>query len=193
MSGIVSGVALHDLDPSRHLVESFPNMHSMLSKHWLPMHWAILGNLDQENLSLTTDEKVKSMKEIASYLPDSSLELDKEGRSYLHYACRLNSQVLVEKALEFSQEPVTLIMPNANGALPLHNVARFSNSEDVLDFVIKKNPSTIRVGNNDNTLPLHWASAKSRNVKIILKLIEAFPDAIRMRNNEGSVTSSIIC
>lgn len=273
----------HDLDPANHLIESFPNSDTIGTETWLPLHWAMLGDIDIETLTKTaiynsgtmdlatpnnilespkdndilnkdhdaapkqTDtnqtnssnikpseqldlkhmdkssspdassrklailtyqntsnksdkqlsyrDKSKSIHEeddrcirakiIASCYPSSITDLDSEGRSYLHYACRLNSVPLLRTALSIAKSPISMNFTNGNGAIPFHNSARFSSSTEIVQFILNEFPEKISVGNKDGSLPLHWAAAKSKNYLIIDQLIAAMPEGIQKQNHEG--------
>eukprot|EP01035_Chromulina_nebulosa_P019480 gene19480-25364_t len=213
---IAKGSANHDIDPSKHLIESFPNMSTIGSKHWLPLQWAVLGEeesltdsydkclpskeietinsynnsfkyYDSDAINKSVDKRLEIIELIGNNYPETIEERDKEGRTFLHYACRLDSVDLIDSALKVANlsKTISLGVTNSNGALPFHNTARFSTSLEVLKHVRSLYPIATTVGNNDMTLPLHWAAAKTRNFNIILELWKAFPDAIKTANNEG--------
>ena len=187
---IISGKDNEDLDPSKHLIESFPNMNSIGNQDWLPLHWAVLGNnryKKQNNLIQSTviDDRINAVESISKAFPESINELDKEGRSFLHYACRLDSIPLIDMALKCTNNTVTLAYRNLNGALPFHNSARFTNSLNLLKHVYSLYPTAINVANKDGTLPLHWAAAKTTDSKIIEELYNIHPHAISQQNFEG--------
>ena len=205
MYSISKAAHLDDLDPSRHLVESFPHDHRIGSSQWLPIHWAMLGEdyyekdaADATKLGPMTPEsilrenndyaqRIKLINCIVEYHPDVANQLDVEGRSIVHYAARLSSVALVECVVKLSGSPGGFgpYEPNNNGAYPLHNAARFSKSIAVLKYLLNLNPALVTVGNNDGTLPLHWAAAKNSNIEIIECLLNAYPDAIEIANHEG--------
>jgi ankyrin repeat protein len=113
-------------------------------------------------------------------------ELDKEGRSILHYASRMNSTALVDCVMQYaSPGGFGPELANANGAFPLHNVARFSSSKAVAEAVLRQSPHIIAVGNNDGALPLHWAAAKNKDLDLVNALIAAHPEAVTTVNHEG--------
>ena len=74
---------------------------------------------------------------------------------------------------------------NSNGALPLHNTARFGKSFEVYQQLAALYPAALHAPNDVGTLPLHWASAKNTNVLIVEDIINAFPEAISIVNNEN--------
>ena len=205
---IVLAVPLDDLDPSRHLVESFPYNSKIGTSDWLSIHWAVLGNelydsgvdvpmsngtvqpskcTAQETKIHEIAEQVSLIDTIVKTYPETAQELDKEGRSVLHYASRLSSPSLVECVMKFSGFPRGFgpNQANLNGAFPLHNAARFSKSLEVLELVKSLDPTIVALGNNDGTLPIHWAAAKNSNLDIIHALIKAYPEAMKTPNNEG--------
>lgn len=200
MLSISKAEPLSDLDPSRHLVESFPHDHRIGSSHWLPIHWAVLGDdlhdVDGANKSLPRNDitggckyskRISLINSIVKAYPSVANQLDREGRSILHYAARLSSVALVECVLKFAVSPGGFgpAHTNLNGAIPLHNTARFSKSLFVMQYLLKIHPDLVTVGNNDGTLPLHWAAAKNSNLDIIRCLIEAYPQALQIANHEG--------
>jgi hypothetical protein len=73
LDATVSGVQINDLDPCRHLLESFPDETKFIDKRWMKLHWAITSYTDMES----PEEKILQM---ASADPESIRELDKEGK-----------------------------------------------------------------------------------------------------------------
>jgi ankyrin repeat protein len=207
MFSISKAAPLNDLDPSRHLVESFPHDQKIGSSHWLPIHWAVLGDdmydvegadavVLQSNKSPPRNDNAGSCKyshrislinTIVKSYPSVANQLDREGRSILHYAARLSSVALVDCVMKFAVLPGGFgpAHTNLNGAFPLHNTARFSKSLSVMQYLLKIHPDLVTVGNNDGTLPLHWAAAKNSNLEIVRCLIDAFPQALQIANHEG--------
>jgi hypothetical protein len=131
------------------------------------------------------DNRVKYLQILAGSFPSFVVERDKEGRSILHYASRLDSATLVKEALALARFPISLDLANANGALPLHNAARFSESVEVVNCVKDLYPVALKIGNNIAALPLYWAAAKSRNTAIVDSLLDGCPRAIFTCNDEG--------
>lgn len=202
MSAVSSGMDVDDLDPSRHLVESFPQEAAFGRGDWLPLHWAVLGEANmpcgkcyafKNGTSSSSfvdtnevDRRIRVVKALMTTYPSMANQLDKEGRSILHYAARQNSEALVDCVIQHtSPDGFGPDVANANGAFPLHNVARFSKSTAVAATMLQNSPHIITVGNNDGTLPLHWAAAKNTNLGILEILIKAHPDAIKIANHEG--------
>ena len=213
LHSIVLASPLDDLDPSRHLVESFPLSHRIGIPEWLAIHWAVLGDdlyssvnkrpdcvLGPPNSSKKVDlnpiqngslldcaDRITAIISIVGAHPELAYELDKEGRSILHYAARLSSVPLLKCVMKFSGSPGGFgpNQANLNGAYPLHNAARFSRSLLVTEHVLDFDPYIVTLGNNDGTLPLHWAAAKNANLDIINCLMKAHPSAIRIADHEG--------
>lgn len=271
MHHINLGEVPHNLDPSRHIIESFPNYKSFGTYEWQSAHWAILGD-PSTNLSfkkkLETDDKINeerdrqsqsllscidlqnhdyeiernnSLDNIASstlpelnsivnfesrkdtYLPTLTqyniqerisiiknlprlssshhplLEIDKGERTVLHLASRLNSielfdcvnQILNdlnEKKNKDESSELKLINIqtfNLNGALPLHNAARFCTTFPLFKHVYMCDPQLINYANNDRMLPLHWAAAKNKNINNIKLLLNSNKNSISMENIEN--------
>lgn len=207
MFSVLQGKQLNDLDPSRHLIESFPHEHRIGNSQWLPIHWAVLGddyfslesspNDDHKSNvscpeSLNTDgndcsHRISLINTVVKSYPLVADQLDNEGRSILHYAARLSSVPLVESIIQISRTSNVFgpDLANLNGAFPLHNAARFSKSLPVTKHLLDISPILATVGNNDGTLPLHWAAAKNMNTDVIDCLIKAYPDAAHTANHEG--------
>lgn len=74
---------------------------------------------------------------------------------------------------------------NSNGALPLHNTARFGKSFDVYRHLASLYPAAFRTPNDAGTLPLHWAAAKNTNLLIVEDIINSFPEAISTITHEN--------
>jgi ankyrin repeat protein len=216
LSHISTGMDCDDLDPSKHLIESFPSLHAIGTSRWLPLHWAVLGAraggpsdgfsscdhpsalTNHPNGSITSsnmsngilgsshvDGRLEIVESIAAAYPHFIQQCDSEGRSYLHYACRLDSIDLVTTSLKISRMPICLSFINSNGAMPFHNSARFSQSLSLIKHMLQLQPTAIQVGNNDGVLPLHWAAAKSKNPLIIDELVNAYPEGAMVQNQEG--------
>lgn len=201
LAAAVAGDDLDDLDPMRHLVESFPNDAGIGTPQWLAIHWAVCapGSIGTSASSFTSTppsasaagnvdvaRQVRVVHALAQGHPTMVNEMDKEGRSILHYASRRNSVALVDCVMQYaSKSGFGPEHANGNGAFPLHNVARFSSSKRVADAVLKLSPRVIAVGNNDGTLPLHWAAAKNTDLELVNALIAAHPEAVTTANHEG--------
>eukprot|EP01034_Spumella_vulgaris_P023076 gene23076-29268_t len=114
-------------------------------------------------------------------------ELDKEGRSMLHIAARLDSEELLREVANHSHAPHGrgIDFANLNGALPVHNAARFCQSVEVFNLAAALGPEATNLANNDGILPLHWAAAKNTSVSIIQSLLQLAPAAAFTANNEG--------
>ena len=210
MFSVLQGKHLNDLDPSRHLVESFPHEHRISNAQWLPIHWAVLGDdyfslestlettlHDDHNSNLFCPEspdtdsdcshRISLINTVVKSYPHVADQLDTEGRSILHYAARLSSVPLVECLIRISRTSHVFgpDQPNLNGAYPLHNAARFSKSLSVTKHLLDISPILATIGNNDGTLPLHWAAAKNVNTDVIDCLLKAHPEAAHTANYEG--------
>jgi hypothetical protein len=135
---IVGANSPHNLDPARHIVESFPMSLAMLNQTWLAAHWAVLGDPDlhpfhksTKNQSLASihnpDERISILSCLIPYFPSTLTETDLEGRSVLHIASRLGSIALFDCVLGHCDRyhGLSLAHANHNGAIPLHNAARF--------------------------------------------------------------------
>eukprot|EP01039_Chlorochromonas_danica_P000444 gene444-478_t len=228
----------HNLDPARHIIESFPTETTVFNQGWLAAHWAVLGDPDVHEFipdyaksgeqgdpasnqseasgnlqfvpeiddanskaldaiandaegkaeDIIEDERLSIMHHLVPFQPSTVAEVDLEGRTVLHIAARLESVPLFKCVLKQCRifNGATLDKPNLNGALPLHNSARFSCSKEIFDIVRQSCPQALRALNNDGMLPLHWAAAKNRNVDIIRSLIElGDPDDTKLANIEG--------
>lgn len=212
LSHILKADSPHNLDPARHVVESFPGSADIIRQDWLAAHWAVLGDpdcdynepcceqagnhcscpnvesfLSPQDESVASDERPLVLDHLVSYAPNAIVEKDIEGRTVLHIASRLSSTTLFDCVLRHAKmrDVDMLLLPNHNGALPLHNTARFSRSPSMLDRVASAYPTALIAINNDAMLPLHWAAAKNRSVNIINKLLAVDPAHVRTPNAEG--------
>jgi ankyrin repeat protein len=188
---------IHNLNPSRHLVESFPCSESYLKKEWCSAHWTILGDtrFEEVNCSVgehdhtkdTHEEQIIVLDHLSAIMPTSFQETDKEHRSVLHFAARLDSVSLFENVLRNCQKVKGYSVKDANhnGALPLHNTARFSKSLPVFLRVEEEYKEALTAKNHEGMMPLHWAAAKNHSVEIVQHLIETYPASIRIPNEEG--------
>ena len=175
-----NGIQINDLDPSRHLIESFPDETKISDKRWLKLQWAIICNKQLKS-------PLDTLQILSSSDPESIKELDKEGRSILHYASRLEDINLLQTITNITttKSGYGYDFTNHNGALPLHNVARFGKSYPVYRKVLEAYPQAIQMPNEAGTLPLHWAAAKNSSIEIVKDIILTFPGAISIVNNEG--------
>lgn len=180
MIPIISGKEYNDIDPQRHLIESFPNRMTTLCPDWLPIHWAVLKQKGDD---------FRMLQSMVKFFPTTIQQLDKEGRSVLHYACRLESPALVDNIILMSKDMSPnlnqLDFSNSNGALPLHNLARFSKSYELFQHVKSLYSPALEAKNKEGLLALHWSACKSINANIIKELINLYPESIRVKNNEG--------
>ena len=192
LSSVETAKELDDLDPARHLVESFPDAKRFDHNRWLQIHWALIGENVRENTE-SGKQRVSAAKQLANLFPDSVGDFDKEGRSIGHYAARLSLPDLVDFVGKFSESESEyghgatgfLSVTNSNGALPLHNAARFCGSVEVAEKILGLYPDAIQVPNNDGSLPIHWAAAKNKNIQLVELLLEKFPEAIAQQTKEG--------
>lgn len=110
MESIISGQDLDNLDPSRHIVESFPRKGKIGSKEWLAGHWCILGdssqnlyepqiNSESKNINPNLDNRIIMARQLKEILPETFLEKDIEDRTILHIASRLDSVPLFQEVL----------------------------------------------------------------------------------------------
>lgn len=212
---IMRSEEIHNLNPARHIIESFPCEESYGKKEWLAAHWTVLGknNYDhpahdeQEDISISTrtttttdsmevvssqlvtpvDEQIVVLDQLADIYPSSFKEVDKEKRSILHIAARLDSIPLFDAVLKNCKRTkgITVKDSNLNGALPLHNAARFSKSSSLFLHVEDEYKEALIMKNKEGMLPLHWAAAKNRSVEIVKHLIDTYPECIRIPNDEG--------
>jgi ankyrin repeat protein len=189
------------IDPCRHIVESFPNGSTIGKQNWMAAHWAILGDPSKHTYDVSRklapssllqienveDDRIFVVNSLAKILPRSFTETDREGRSVLHIAARLDSVLLFESVLHHTQMNggPRINDANLNGALPLHNTARFSRSLELLQRVEREYPPAIKAINHEGLLPLHWAAVKNRSPDILKHLIEVYPDGIKEPNLEG--------
>eukprot|EP01031_Cornospumella_fuschlensis_P034720 gene34720-42045_t len=218
---ILTAESPHNLDPSRHVVESFPGSADIIRTDWLAAHWAVLGDPDrdynescykhagnnpscscpnvetetstsssskiEQNEVTASDERPIVLNHLVSCAASAIMEKDIEGRTVLHIASRLPSTALFDCVLKHTKarDSGMLSLPNHNGALPLHNTARFSRSPAMLEKVAAAYPTALTTVNNDAMLPLHWAAAKNRSVDIIKRLLSVDPAHVRTPNAEG--------
>lgn len=210
LNHVVDAEQVHNLDPSRHIIESFPAVSAVVSHNWLAAHWAILGDPDKHDFTAkphpehdpeheeeeaADDERLCLLDCLVPYQPSTVREVDSEGRTVLHIAARLHSVPLFHSVLALCGRfnGCTLATANLNGALPLHNAARFNRSEQVFSSVAQAYPAALTAENNDGMLPLHWAAAKGRSVAIIRSLLAAHPLAVTTANWEGYLPLHCAC
>eukprot|EP01038_Epipyxis_sp_PR26KG_P009439 gene9439-12719_t len=192
LSSIIPAAELSDINPVRHLVESFPDANRIGSSKWCALQWALVGDIVSNEESET--QRMQSFIDLADSYSDLKHEVDKEGRTIVHYTARMNSLALarevVSRSYDSSKMKITdaeslVTKINFNGALPLHNAARFSRTPIVLNYFADLIPETILVGNNEGILPLHWAAAKNTCIEIVQSLIKANPSVLHTPTHDG--------
>jgi ankyrin repeat protein len=192
---------IHNLNPSRHLIESFPNGACYLKKEWLAAHWTILGDarfeeeriVSQELKNDQLQEQILVLDNLSSVFPSCFKEADNFCRSVFHFAARLDSVPLfnsvcenARKAFPNSGDGLTITNATVVGVLPLHNAARFSPSLPLFLRVEQECKEALTKCDDDGMTPLHWAAAKNQNIDIIRHLLKTCPaGSIEAPNQEG--------
>jgi ankyrin repeat protein len=88
--------------------------------------------------------------------------------------------------------PTAASVPDKDGLLPLHNVARYADRQ-VLEVVFDAFPEAIHHRTNKGNLPLHHACCADSSMKAINFLIEEYPEALTVYNEDGHLPFHCAC
>lgn len=169
-----------------HLLRAFPNEQKATDgRGWLPLHWA----------AATDNVDVKDILSIARADPLATVKGCNQPISanpgHLIAAVRHPNMEVVRCLYNFYPR-----MANAKdneGDLPLHYAARYSESTEMIQFLLQANPSATKVKGEGNLVPLHNAlfNESNRRVHIVKCLLDADPSAAKVVNSDGDTSFHI--
>eukprot|EP00599_Poterioochromonas_sp_BG-1_P005042 CAMPEP_0173148664 /NCGR_PEP_ID=MMETSP1105-20130129/9857_1 /TAXON_ID=2985 /ORGANISM="Ochromonas sp., Strain BG-1" /LENGTH=469 /DNA_ID=CAMNT_0014063367 /DNA_START=108 /DNA_END=1518 /DNA_ORIENTATION=- len=169
-----------------HLLRAFPNeQKSTDGRGWLPLHWA----------AVTDNVDICDIRSIARADPLATVKGCNQPISanpgHLIAAVRHPNMEVVRCLYNFY--PRMASAKDNEGDLPLHYAARYSESTEMIQFLLQANPSATKVRGEGNLVPLHNAlfNESDRRIHIVKCLLDADPSAAKLVNSDGDTSFHI--
>lgn len=170
-----------------HLLRAFPNdIKATEGRGWLPLHWA----------AVTDNVEVNDVRSIARADPLATVKGCNQPISatpgHLIAAVRHPSMEVVKCLYNFY--PRMANAKDSEGDLPLHYAARYSESPEMIRFLLQANPGATKVRGEGNLVPLQNALYnESETMKgcIVSHLLNADPSAASIVNSDGDTVFHI--
>jgi ankyrin repeat protein len=169
-----------------HLLRAFPNEQKAADgRGWLPLHWA----------AVTDNVEVKDILTVARADPLATVKGCNQPISanpgHLIAAVRHPNMDVVRCLYNFYPR-----MANAKdneGDLPLHYAARYSESTDMIQFLLQANAPATKIRGEGSLVPLHDAlfNESTHRAQIVKCLLDADPGAAKMLNSDGDTSFHI--
>lgn len=170
-----------------HLLRAFPNdLKATDGRGWLPLHWA----------AVTDNVDVNDVRNIARADPLATVKGYNQPISatpgHLIAAVRHPRMEVVRCLYNFYPR-----MANAkdnDGDLPLHYAARYSESAEMMLFLLQANPAATKVRGEGNLVPLQHAlynEDPDKKGDIVKLLLDADPSAASIVNADGDTVFHI--
>lgn len=181
---------LSDLDPSKHLVESFPDENNIGCSHWLTIHWTLLGEeLYDASATATTTDKILLPNSSSS--STNSVIIDSTPKETQKLVCdQDNSQKISQIDAIILAYPKMIDEYDKEGRSVLHYAARLS-SVALVDCVMKYAHSPGGFGPADANLngafPLHNVARFSRCLSVTKHILGINPSIISCGNFDGTL------
>lgn len=164
-----------------HLLRAFPNEAKATDgRGWLPLHWA----------AVIDDMDVNVVREIARADPLAIVKGFNQPISanpgHLIAAVR-NPNMEVVRCL-YNFHPRMASSKDNDGDLPLHYAARYSDSIEMIQFLLQANPCATRVQGDGLLVPLQCAIRHDNNkfrYKLVECLLNTDPQSAQMINSDG--------
>lgn len=190
--------------PMLALVESFPCFSMLQAPTWLILHWAILTtanslNIAEESAISGTDPGENShqrimdshchvVRSVLRYFPDSLLEIDSSGHTYLYPVVESQSIPLLEEVLRY--HPSCVDVADCRGRKPIHYAAEVSQSIESLMVIaeamhVSLTTSLAAYVDDYGNLPLHWAAQGSSSKEVLQEILFCCPDSVKYANHSG--------
>lgn len=163
-----------------HLLRAFPNdLKASDGRGWLPLHWAaVIDHVD-----------VKDVRNIARADPLATVKGCNQPISatpgHLIAGVRHPSMEVVRCLYNFY--PRMASAKDNDGEVPLHYAARYSESIEMIQFLLQSNPSATKIRGEGNLVPLQNAlfNESPHRVQIVKCLLDADPSAAKIINSDG--------
>lgn len=163
-----------------HLLRAFPNdLKASDGRAWLPLHWA----------AVTDDVDVEDVRNIARADPLATVKECNQPISatpgHLIAAVR-HPRIEVVRCL-YNFYPRMAMAKDNDGDEPLHYAARYSESIEMIQFLLQANPAATKVRGEGNLIPLQNAlfNESEHRVSIVKSLLDADPSAASVLNSDG--------
>lgn len=173
-----------------HLLRAFPsdNIKSSDNRGWLPLHWASVC----DDVTLDDFKNIARADPLAAIKGYNAFTHISASPGHLVAAVRYPDMKNVKVLYDFY--PRMAYMKDKDGDLPLHYAARYTQSNDMITFLLQANPLATKVRGSADLLPLHCAlyneHAESR-LRVVKCLLEADPESARLINSDGDTTLHI--
>lgn len=170
-----------------HLLRAFPNdLKASDGRGWLPLHWA----------AVTDSVDVNDVRNVARADPLATVKGCNQPISatpgHLIAAVRDPRMEVVRCLYNFYPR-----MANAkdnDGDLPLHYAARYSESTDMMQYLLQECPAATKVRGEGNLVPLQHALYNENPIRkndIVKVLLDADPSAASIVNADGDTVFHI--
>lgn len=163
-----------------HLLRAFPNdQKANDGRGWLPLHWA----------AVIDNSSVKDVRHVARADPLATVKGFNQPISanpgHLIAAVRHPRMEVVKCLYDFY--PRMASSKDNEGDLPLHYAARYSESIEMIRFLLQANPSATKVKGEGNLVPLQCAlyNESEHRLPIVKCLLEVDPGAAKIVNGDG--------
>jgi ankyrin repeat protein len=163
-----------------HLLRAFPNdLKATDGRGWLPLHWA----------AVTDDVDIEDVRNIARADPLATVKGCNQPISatpgHLIAAVR-HPRIEVVRCL-YNFYPRMAMAKDSDGDEPLHYAARYSESIEMIQFLLQANPAATKVRGEGNFVPLQNAlfNESEHRVSIVKSLLDADPSAASILNADG--------
>eukprot|EP01031_Cornospumella_fuschlensis_P028697 gene28697-34645_t len=163
-----------------HLLRAFPNdQRASDGRGWLPLHWAAV--IDQAEVNdVRNVAKADPLATVKGYsLPVSA------NPGHLIAAVRHPNMEVVRCLYDFY--PRMAASKDFEGDLPLHYAARYSESVEMIQFLLQANPAATKAKGESNLVPLQCAlyNQSPARLHIVTCLLDADPSAAQVVNPNG--------
>jgi ankyrin repeat protein len=163
-----------------HLLRAFPNDQKATDgRGWLPLHWAAV--IDKAD--------VRDVRHVARADPLATVKGYNQPISanpgHLIAAVRHPCMEVVKCLYDFY--PRMASSKDNEGDLPLHYAARYSESIEMIRFLLQANPSATKVKGESHLVPLQCAlyNESEERLHIVKCLLDADPSAAKIINGDG--------
>jgi ankyrin repeat protein len=163
-----------------HLLRSFPNEQiGSERKDWLPLHWAaVTDTVDVNDIrSIARADPLATMKGLNQPMNANPV--------HMIAAARHPNMEVVRCLHNFF--PRMACSKDFDGDLPLHYAARYTESVEVIEFLLQAYPTATQARGVDNLIPLHNAlyNESLERSAIAKCLIDADPSSASLCNLDG--------
>lgn len=163
------------------LLRAFPIEGSKPSevRSWLPLHWAAVT----DNIALDNIKKMARADPLATVQGFNQRQSANPG----HLIAAVRNPNMDAVRCLFNFYPRMASSKDTAGDTPIHYAARYTDSVDMIKFLLQMSPESTKVQGDQNLVPLQCAvfNESAHRLDIVKTLIEADSTAARMTNVEG--------